>query len=63
MLLLGILVSRQLKIVRMTREIRDVQNRLVTGELKQHELLKYNKQTTSFQATLEQDKEIIQDMD
>lgn len=61
LLLIGILVSRQLRIVRMTREIRDVQNRLVVGELNQRELARENRETSGFRATLEQDKELLDD--
>ncbi len=50
--LLLVLVSRQVKIVRMTRNIRDVQNNLI-----QNELDKLKSKESGFQATLEQDKE------
>jgi tetratricopeptide (TPR) repeat protein len=59
--LLLILVFRQLKIVRLTAEMHDVQNRLVAGELKQRELAEENRRTSGFRAALEQDKELLED--
>lgn len=55
LLLLGLFIHRQIKIVRMTKSIHDVQKRLVENELIVREKKLDN--ATAFQATREQDKE------
>lgn len=49
------LISRQLKIIRMTKDIHDIQNRLIKPELEKREQTSY----TSFEAAKSQDEEIL----
>ncbi len=57
-LLLLVLVSRQFKIVKMTREIHSVQKRLIGQELDSRNWKKQNPEATAFEASLQQDLEI-----
>lgn len=59
--LLIILVLRQLKIARMTQEIRDAQRDLVFEGLKDRKAQEEDRRTSGFQAILEQDKELLDD--
>ncbi len=55
-LMLVVLVFRQRKIVRMTKEIHDIQKRLVEQELNRREWKEKNPNTTAFEATLRGDE-------
>ncbi len=56
-LMLVILVFRQRKIAKMTKEIHNVQKRVVEEELKRREWKRENPDVTSFEVTLSQDEE------
>lgn len=57
-LLLGFLISRQLKLVKINQEMRDVQKRLIEGELDQRELDSKVRHATGFEASKSQDHEL-----
>lgn len=58
LLLLGILVSRQRKVVRMTQQMHGVQKRLIENDLERRELLLKQEKSISFRDIEEQDEEL-----
>jgi hypothetical protein len=58
LLLLGILISRQIKLVKINQEMRDVQKRLIEGELNQREMEHKVRHATGFEASKSQDNEL-----
>ncbi|RMA66365.1 tetratricopeptide repeat protein [Ulvibacter antarcticus] len=57
-ILITVLLFRQLKIVRMTNQIHEVQKRLVKGELDNRELNKQNRNASAYDAAVSQDLEL-----